>query len=180
MSVVHAFSSGKSDGGDATLVRPSNWNADHTVTTITSAQDAQTPITLTRFYQNFVCSYNGYVQIALQNKSNGTGSSSDFVATTDTGTDTTEYIDMGINGSGFTGDWGGAKDGYLYVDGGATGVGDLNIGTARPETYIDFLVGGAAVANRKMQISETHVKCDVPLIGNYGTSLMMHAGMFMQ
>lgn len=30
MPIKHAFTSAKSDGGDATLVRPSNWNADHT------------------------------------------------------------------------------------------------------------------------------------------------------
>ena len=30
MAIKHAFTSEKSDGGDATLVRPSNWNADHT------------------------------------------------------------------------------------------------------------------------------------------------------
>ena len=29
MPVEHAFVSAKSDGGDATLVRPSDWNADH-------------------------------------------------------------------------------------------------------------------------------------------------------
>jgi len=29
--VYHPFVSAKSDGGDATLVRPSNWNADHTI-----------------------------------------------------------------------------------------------------------------------------------------------------
>ena len=29
MSITHSFISGKSDGGDATLVRPSDWNADH-------------------------------------------------------------------------------------------------------------------------------------------------------
>lgn len=32
MPITHPFVSGKSDGGDATLVRPSNWNADHTGT----------------------------------------------------------------------------------------------------------------------------------------------------
>lgn len=32
MSITHAFTSAKSDGGDATLVRPSNWNADHVLT----------------------------------------------------------------------------------------------------------------------------------------------------
>jgi hypothetical protein len=29
MPATHAFSSAKSDGGDATLVKPSDWNADH-------------------------------------------------------------------------------------------------------------------------------------------------------
>ncbi len=29
MPVTHAFQSAKADGGDATLVQPSNWNADH-------------------------------------------------------------------------------------------------------------------------------------------------------
>lgn len=32
LSLRHAFTSSKSDGGDATLVQPSNWNASHAVT----------------------------------------------------------------------------------------------------------------------------------------------------
>lgn len=35
ISLKHAFTSGKSDGGDATLVQPSNWNAEHTITLAT-------------------------------------------------------------------------------------------------------------------------------------------------
>jgi hypothetical protein len=31
VSLKHAFSSGKADGVDATLVQPSNWNAEHTL-----------------------------------------------------------------------------------------------------------------------------------------------------
>ncbi len=31
ISLTHPFVSGKSDGGDATLVQPSNWNANHTI-----------------------------------------------------------------------------------------------------------------------------------------------------
>ena len=31
MAIKHAFASGKADGGDATLVQPSNWNANHTI-----------------------------------------------------------------------------------------------------------------------------------------------------
>jgi len=30
MAIKHAFTSAKDDGADTTLVRPSNWNADHT------------------------------------------------------------------------------------------------------------------------------------------------------
>lgn len=33
MGIKHLFSSGKVDGGDATLVQPSNWNANHTIDT---------------------------------------------------------------------------------------------------------------------------------------------------
>lgn len=29
MAIKHAFVNPKADGGDATIVRPSNWNADH-------------------------------------------------------------------------------------------------------------------------------------------------------
>ena len=31
MGIKHAFTSAKADGGDATLVQPSNWNANHTI-----------------------------------------------------------------------------------------------------------------------------------------------------
>jgi hypothetical protein len=34
MTVKHAFTSAINDGGDATLVRPSNWNAEHSVTLV--------------------------------------------------------------------------------------------------------------------------------------------------
>ncbi len=35
MGVAHNFVSAKADGGDATLVRPSDWNADHKITSFT-------------------------------------------------------------------------------------------------------------------------------------------------
>lgn len=43
MPVTHTFVSAKSDGGDATLVRPSNWNADHTLTSMELNVLAVTP-----------------------------------------------------------------------------------------------------------------------------------------
>lgn len=36
MPIKHPFVSGKADGGDATKVRPSNWNADHTSPELTA------------------------------------------------------------------------------------------------------------------------------------------------
>lgn len=43
MPITHPFVSAKADGPDATLVRPSNWNADHTVADIdASVTDART------------------------------------------------------------------------------------------------------------------------------------------
>lgn len=36
ISLKHAFASGKADGSDATLVQPSNWNAEHTLTMATA------------------------------------------------------------------------------------------------------------------------------------------------
>ena len=35
VSLKHAFTSPKADGGDTTLVQPSNWNAEHTLTMAT-------------------------------------------------------------------------------------------------------------------------------------------------
>lgn len=50
MPLIHAFSSSKADGGDSTLVQPSNWNAAHVVTSgglnfasLTGAQEPTTP-----------------------------------------------------------------------------------------------------------------------------------------
>lgn len=112
-----------------------------------------TPATLSNFRLRGHDTVNGFVQAVLQNLSNGVTASTDFIAMTDTGSDTAEYIDMGINGSGWTGAaWGGPKDGYLYVDGGASGVGDLCIGTGQANTFVDFMVGGGQAANRVLRL----------------------------
>ena len=68
----------------------------------------------------------GYMQLSLQNKSSGTTASTDIVCTADTGTDTTNYVNFGVNSSGFTGaaPFNLALDGYLYAQS-----ANLNIGT---------------------------------------------------
>lgn len=85
-----------------------------------------------------------YLQINLFNSTaNG---SADYVATADTGTDTTHYIDLGINNSNYGT---GALDGYLVVVGDATGDpgGNLMIGSITSGKQIDFVIGGFEAAN---------------------------------
>jgi hypothetical protein len=62
---------------------------------------------------------NNYLQLNIQNQNNGAVASSDVVATADNGTETTNYVDLGINSSGYaaTGILGGANNAYLYTTG---------------------------------------------------------------
>jgi len=86
---------------------------------------------------------NSYVQINVQNiDSVGTQVSADFIATAVDGTDTSKFIDMGINGNvfvspGSTWTISGANDGYLYIDG-----GHLTVGTATAAKDLIFHTGG--------------------------------------
>ena len=70
-------------------------------------------------------SVNSWSQLMLQNTSNGTSASSDYVVTRDNGTASTGYGDFGINSSGFTGGgaWGDAGGTYLYSTGGTLAMG---------------------------------------------------------
>jgi len=172
--ITHTFVNPKADGGDATITRPSDWNAEHTVphlsfTTTKAKLEAVGAINFTpaaTVMQSWSETNTSFAQILLQNKSAGTGASGDIVVTTDTGSDTAEYIDLGINSSGYTGTWGLAKDGYLYVDGGASGVGDLVIGTAQVNTFLDIQIGGGAVTNRVMRFdSQGALANDGPVNG---------------
>lgn len=80
---------------------------------------------------------NNYSQINLQNENTGNGASADIVATADNGNETINYIDMGINGSGYTGVVGGANDGYVYTTG-----NHLHLGTATAGQYVGIFAGG--------------------------------------
>ncbi len=102
---------------------------------------------------NMIKTNTGTVQCNIQNASNGTSASSDYVATADTGTDSTNYIDIGINSSTYT-DSGytinGALGGYLYNLG-----GDLSIGTATTAKVIKFHTAGTLTANERARITDT-------------------------
>lgn len=92
---------------------------------------------------------NNYLQMNIQNRSAGNAASTDIVATADNGSETTNYIDMGINGSGYTGGYfGGANDAYIYNLG-----QDLLIGTGTAAKSLKFMTGGSSeTLNTRMTI----------------------------
>lgn len=154
MPVKHSFTSAKADGADATLVRPSNWNADHTITEITATQDAQTNLTLTDWFYNGVMARNAWAEFNIQNKSAGASASTDFIVTKDTGTSSAGYADFGINGSAYSvGTWtvNGAGDAYVYCDGGT-----MDVGTATAGKNVQVFTGGTLAANIRAKFGDTY------------------------
>lgn len=97
-------------------------------------------------------SINNYLQLNIQNQSAGTNASSDVVATANNGSETTNYIDMGINGGGNTSAiMGGADDAYLYNVG-----QNLLVGTGTPAKSLVFMTGGTSQStNERMRIDGT-------------------------
>jgi len=112
---------------------------------------------------------NGYSQFNLRNTNTGYNASGDLVITTDNGTDTTNFIDLGINNTGFnTSTWtvNGALDGYLYSSN-----TNFSVGVAFTNRYLSFFAGGTLAANEKMRMTDTGVG-----IGTTNTSNILSVG----
>ena len=75
---------------------------------------------------SFQSSVNSYNQATIQNTSNGSAASSEFIAYNDQGTASSNYATVGINSSGYTGTGSINAAGYGYF---LTGSTDLVIGT---------------------------------------------------
>ena len=92
---------------------------------------------------------DSYLQLNIQNNSAGTSASSDVVATANNGSETTNYVDMGINGGSYTGGvMGAANDGYLYTMG-----NNFLLGTGNASKSLIFMTGGTTQAtNERMRI----------------------------
>lgn len=93
---------------------------------------------------------NSYVQLIMQNKSSLTNASTDFVATADNGTDSTTYINMGINSSGYNQplyNLSAANDGYIIVAGNTTTNGGKLVISTLSNNDIVFSTNGATISN---------------------------------
>jgi hypothetical protein len=94
---------------------------------------------------------NNFIQAIITNDNTGFAASADWVAYNDAGINSNNFIDMGINSSGWSNtQWtiNGANDGYLY-----TGGGNLSIGTNSIGSYVNFFANGALANNEVMRIT---------------------------
>jgi hypothetical protein len=96
--------------------------------------------------------FNNYLQFNVQNQSSGASASSDLVATADNGSETTNFVNMGVNGSGYTGGvMGSPDDAYLFNIG-----NNLLVGTGSSSKAVVFMTGGTSQAtNERMRIDGT-------------------------
>ena len=95
-------------------------------------------------------SIDSYLQFNIKNQSAGTDATTDIVATANNGTETTNYVDLGINGSNYSGgaiETGVANDGYLI-----SAAKDFYLVNSSSNRNMLFLTGGTGVANERMRI----------------------------
>ena len=105
----------------------------------------------------FVGNNASYLQINLQNK-DGDGSA-DYVVTSDVGTDTKNFVDVGIAGSTYNyPGWDAIQplDSYVLSVGDdlSSSGGNLIIGSTQSGTYVKFLVGGSTANDYYATLSD--------------------------
>jgi cytoskeletal protein CcmA (bactofilin family) len=110
---------------------------------------------------------NNYNQLNLQNINSGVSASTDIVATNDIGTETTHYVNMGINSSGFVNNGNGigqANDAYLYTTGSNLYLANL---TPNKNIYVSTVESGSLSISGSTQFtgSITH-KGDLIVTGS--------------
>jgi len=113
-------------------------------------------------------STDSYTQIVLKNHYQGANASADFVAVSNNGNDSVNYIDMGINSNVYSNaDYAvtGYNDGYLYTNG-----GNLAIGTQTAAKVINLFTGGT---NSLSQIRGTISDTGLSMVGNVTANNMI-------
>jgi hypothetical protein len=98
---------------------------------------------------------NGYLQFNIQNTSDQGQASTDIVASADNANEFINYVDLGINSSGYNNGSGllnGPNNAYLYNKG-----QDFVIGNASSSKSVIFFTGGDATANEKFRINSNGV-----------------------
>ena len=121
---------------------------------------------------------NDYAQNNFQNTYDGNHASTEWVATSPNGDDSNYYIDMGFTSASWDGTASnslytnaGQRDGFLYVQGGNAGGGNLVVGTSLAGTYTKIIAGDASAGNTEVaRFSSTEVKLKKQLTFNDNTT----------
>lgn len=107
-----------------------------------------TPLPYTVFQST--ADFANYAQNNFENLNTSPAATTDWVATAGDGSDTGNYIDMGITNASWNGTQANSlgnalsgSDGYLYVQGAVSGKGNLVIGASATGTSVKILAGGA-------------------------------------
>jgi hypothetical protein len=135
-------------GGNATLttITANNYIATANIAPATTAA-AYSYGTLSYTDINMFASYSAnianFVQIVLQNTSNSSSASTDFVVSNDAGSPTINYGDFGINSSTFSGTGNFQKAGAVYLYASSS---DISIGTWSANA-IHFIAGSSTNAD---------------------------------
>ena len=101
----------------------------------------------------FAINANNFGEVVVWNANTGNNASGDFIVNDNNGPAPTNqnYIDLGINGSGFNQptSWtiNGPSDGYLY-----TGNTNLSIGTLGA-SYVNFFTGNTLISNERLRLA---------------------------
>lgn len=94
---------------------------------------------------------NNYLQLNIRNSNSGTTASQDLVATANNGTESINYIDMGINSGGYSSTLipilDGPNEAYLFSTG-----NDLKVGNGSATYDLGFFTNGFATANERLRI----------------------------
>jgi Chaperone of endosialidase len=95
---------------------------------------------------------DNYLQLNIRNSNSGTTASQDLVATANNGTESINYIDMGINSGGYSSTLipilDGVNEAYLFSTG-----NDLKIGNASATYDLGFFTNGFATTNERLRIT---------------------------
>jgi hypothetical protein len=156
-SVNYASDSSLAITGATTFASTVGVNSTATVTTATNSaltiNNGGTGTPLTNSVASFFGNVNSFSQLNYQNLNAGNNASTDFVATADNGTDSTNFVNFGINSSTYnlgTFTITGANDGYMFSQS-----SNLAIGTGAAATSVKFFQGGTLAANEVARFAPT-------------------------
>ena len=135
------------------LVVASNQSGPGTFSSLSVIGQGATALVLAGSIAEITGTVSGYLSMDVRNSSSNAAASGDVVVTADTGTDTTQYVNLGVNNSAFSvGSWtiNGALDGYLYASD-----GNMAVGVAGAAKSLVLFAGGTLAANEVARVSTT-------------------------